>query len=114
MTHLRDRHGDYWTEGDDGLLHSAETAPFPREHVERKWGPLVEADPLVDLLARMLREHYAIGGWSPKAGIPGTPGRWACSCGAAGDVPNGTRVVAHHRQHVAERQAEALARRAAD
>ena len=35
-----DRHGDVWTEGDDGLMHTPETAPFSREHVERKWGPL--------------------------------------------------------------------------
>ena len=37
----RDRHGDIWTLGDDGLMHTPETAPFTREHVERKWGPLV-------------------------------------------------------------------------
>lgn len=38
---LRDRHGDIWTPGDDdGLLHTPETRPIPREHVERKWGPL--------------------------------------------------------------------------
>ncbi|TSD68107.1 hypothetical protein [Aeromicrobium piscarium] len=35
-----DRHGDLWTLGDDGLLHTPETAPFTREHVEKKWGPL--------------------------------------------------------------------------
>ena len=35
-----DRHGDPWTPGDDGLMHTPETAPFPREHVEKKWGPL--------------------------------------------------------------------------
>jgi protein gp37 len=35
-----DRHGDVWEFGADGLMHTAETAPFPREHVERKWGPL--------------------------------------------------------------------------
>lgn len=35
-----DKQGDVWTPGEDGLLHSPETAPFPREHVERKWGPL--------------------------------------------------------------------------
>ena len=35
-----DRYDDVWTLGDDGLLHSFETAPFPREHVEKKWGPL--------------------------------------------------------------------------
>jgi hypothetical protein len=37
----RDRHGDVWTLGDDGLMHTRETAPFTREHVEKKWGPLV-------------------------------------------------------------------------
>lgn len=36
-----DRHGDVWSLGDDGLLHSYETAPFPRERVEKKWGPLL-------------------------------------------------------------------------
>lgn len=36
-----DRHGDVWTLGDDGMLHTPETAPFPREHVVKKWGPLV-------------------------------------------------------------------------
>lgn len=40
----RDRQGDVWTLGDDGLMHSCETAPFPREHVEKKWGPLVPSD----------------------------------------------------------------------
>lgn len=35
-----DKHGDVWTLGDDGLLHTPETAPFSREHVEKKWGPL--------------------------------------------------------------------------
>ena len=35
-----DKHGDVWTLGDDGLMHSLETAPFPLEYVERKWGPL--------------------------------------------------------------------------
>lgn len=35
-----DNQGDVWVQGEDGLMHSYETAPFPREHVERKWGPL--------------------------------------------------------------------------
>lgn len=35
-----DRHGDVWREGTDGLMHTPETRPFPREHVEKKWGPL--------------------------------------------------------------------------
>lgn len=37
---LRDRHGDVWRVGGDGLLHTRETAPFSFEHVQRKWGPL--------------------------------------------------------------------------
>lgn len=41
----RDRDGDDWTVGDDDLMHSYETRPFPRAHVERKWGPLVELVP---------------------------------------------------------------------
>lgn len=35
-----DEQGDVWRLGDDGLLHTPETQPFPREHVEKKWGPL--------------------------------------------------------------------------
>jgi 4-hydroxy-3-methylbut-2-enyl diphosphate reductase IspH len=35
-----DTQGDVWTLGDDGLMHTPETAAFPREHVEKKWGPL--------------------------------------------------------------------------
>lgn len=35
-----DRDGDVWTLGADGLMHTPETRPFPREHVEKKWGPL--------------------------------------------------------------------------
>lgn len=37
---LRDRQGDIWAMGSDGLMHTRETAPFEFEHVERKWGPL--------------------------------------------------------------------------
>ncbi len=37
----RDSQGDIWTTGPDGLLHTPETAPFSREHVEKKWGPLI-------------------------------------------------------------------------
>jgi len=37
----RDRQGDVWTLGADGLMHTPETAPFPAEHVVRKWGPLM-------------------------------------------------------------------------
>lgn len=35
-----DRHGDVWRLGDDGLLHTPETRPFPLDHVRKKWGPL--------------------------------------------------------------------------
>ena len=35
-----DRLGDVWAHRDNGLMESFETAPFPREHVEKKWGPL--------------------------------------------------------------------------
>ena len=41
MSAWRDRHGDVWTLGDDGLMHTPETRPFPLGHVEKKWGPLV-------------------------------------------------------------------------
>jgi hypothetical protein len=48
-----DRQGDVWRLGKDGLLHTPETAPFPREHVEKKWGPLVPnrevGDPAVEV-----------------------------------------------------------------
>lgn len=35
-----DRQGDVWRYGIDGLMHTPETAPFSREYVEKKWGPL--------------------------------------------------------------------------
>ena len=35
-----DKQGDVWQLGDDGLMHSPETTPLPRGHVETKWGPL--------------------------------------------------------------------------
>ena len=44
---LRDRQGDLWTVGADGLMESFETASFPIEHVRRKWGPLTVARPQV-------------------------------------------------------------------
>lgn len=43
-----DKQGDVWRLGDDGLMHTYETAPFPREYVEKKWGPL-----------RLLDQHAA-------------------------------------------------------
>lgn len=42
----RDRQGDIWSLGDDGLMHTPETEPFPREHVEKKWGPLLLCQPI--------------------------------------------------------------------
>ena len=36
-----DRQGDVWHQRDDGQLETFETAPFSREHVEKKWGPLI-------------------------------------------------------------------------
>jgi hypothetical protein len=39
---VRDKHGDIWKlNPDDGLMYTPETRPFPREYVEKKWGPLV-------------------------------------------------------------------------
>lgn len=35
-----DKQGDVWRLGEDGLMHAYETAPFSREYVEKKWGPL--------------------------------------------------------------------------
>lgn len=40
----RDRVGDIWALGEDGLLHTPETRPFPRAHVEKKWGPLTPVE----------------------------------------------------------------------
>lgn len=37
----RDKQGDVWSLGNDGLMYAPETRPFPRGHVEKKWGPLV-------------------------------------------------------------------------
>ena len=40
-----DRHGDVWRFHSDGLMHTPETQPFPREYVEKKWGPLRLSSP---------------------------------------------------------------------
>jgi len=40
----RDNMGDIWHQRDDGRLDSFETAPFPRERVEKRWGPLTMLD----------------------------------------------------------------------
>lgn len=58
----RDRHGDEWVEDAGSLMHSFETAPFPREYVEKKWGPLV---PVVTQPAPSLptREQIAEAIW---------------------------------------------------
>lgn len=66
----RDQLGDIWFEGTGELLHSFETAPFPREHVERKWGPLtpsIEVD-----LDHLGGERVVTVGRAPV-------GRWAKS-----------------------------------
>lgn len=49
-----DRQGDVWNLGNDGLLHTRETAPLSAAHVNRKWGPLItlEQDAEFALLAR--------------------------------------------------------------
>jgi len=39
-----DQQGDIWVLGADGLMHTPETVPFPREYVEKKWGPLKPLD----------------------------------------------------------------------
>lgn len=48
-----DQQGDTWTLGDDGLLHTPDTAPFPHDHVEKKWGPLTPARSLPASRARV-------------------------------------------------------------
>lgn len=53
---LQDRQGDIWEKGEDGLLHSFETAPFSLEHVEKKWGPLTSpADEVLERYRRKVR-----------------------------------------------------------
>jgi hypothetical protein len=46
MTAWIDNQGDVWEMGADGQMHTRETRPFPREHVEKKWGPLRRLCPL--------------------------------------------------------------------
>lgn len=55
----RDRQGDVWRLGVDGLLHTPETRPFPREYVEKKWGPLQQVQAMLDggPVQRMIREQ---------------------------------------------------------
>lgn len=55
-----DRHGDVWTPGPDGLLYTPETRPFPRDYIERKWGPL-----------RLVNRHAAAVAQAEAAGITG-------------------------------------------
>ena len=40
LLQFRDKHGDVWVFGADGLMHTPETRPFGYEYVQRKWGPL--------------------------------------------------------------------------
>lgn len=60
MTTVRwiDKHGDVWTDGDDGLMHTPETAPFPRKHVVHKWGPL---SPMVEVNGEQIIAQRPIG-----------------------------------------------------
>lgn len=55
----RDRQGDVWFEGADGLMHARETRPFPREHVEKKWGPLVPVTDVSETTPRRNRDGAA-------------------------------------------------------
>lgn len=66
----RDNQGDIWHEGPDGLLYSHETAPFTREHVEAKWGP-ISLLPLTPRQCEYEREHPEHG-WSAD----GPAGYW--------------------------------------
>ena len=63
----------------------------------------------IAVIAEVLDRHYATGGWAPEGGMPGKPGRWKCSCGRGGPVPNGGRVVGYHRAHLARAIASSLA-----
>lgn len=67
-----------------------------------------ESDGVAAVVLSVLERHYSRYGWAAKGGIPGTPGRWSCACGARGTVPNGERVVQHHRVHLASVIAGAL------
>lgn len=80
-----DAHSDVWRLGDDGLMHTKDTAPFPRERVERKWGPLRLQQPMttnhptpghdhsLDLTAIRARAEAAnrhAGRWSVDQWLP--------------------------------------------
>jgi hypothetical protein len=65
-----DRHGDIWSPRADGLWVTRETAPFPYEHIARKWGPLVATNH-----EPWCRQDYKHPGW------------WICT--APGHFPNG-------------------------
>lgn len=67
-TAWRDRHGDIWRLGADGRMHSPETAPFTREHVEKNWGPLVavrHAPPLTEAEGRRMLLEAAVSAIEP-------------------------------------------------
>ncbi len=40
LMQFKDKHGDVWVFGPDGLMWTPETRPFEFEHVQRKFGPL--------------------------------------------------------------------------
>lgn len=111
-----DKWGDVWQVGDDGLLHTPETAPFPREYVERKWGPLRElsGDGLLEDLAEAERaniharscqvcDHLAV--MSPDAhaalsrALAGTIGvQTLADILTRNGYPTGRRAIMRHRK----------------
>lgn len=72
-----DNQGDIWTLGSDGLMHTPETAPFTREHVEKKWGPL---KPMTDTIDDGFGNTWVR--CSPTCDLQVVrPGKARCSCG---------------------------------
>lgn len=81
-----DKQGDVWRFGPDGLMHTPETAPFPRAHVERKWGPLrlipglLPDEPMPK--HRLIGSTCSCGGWSAGCGND-VPEQWRQHVNAA-------------------------------
>lgn len=98
MTSWIDKQGDVWTEGDDGLLHTPETAPFPRAYVEHKWGPLLE----VRLCERCGEPMRKQAGFAIACGPDGVapvdlPVTWSCrdaECRRAGQAERDAAAIA--------------------
>lgn len=66
----RDRHGDVWTLGDDGLWHTHETAPFPLETIRKKWGPLVEVEDILTRTTSVIGNAESTGLPCENCGMP--------------------------------------------